>query len=108
MTPFIYKTVYASGLSEIRTFEQLIVRISNTKTVWNPNKIVRISDVFSTEQIVQPNRSDLSEIRTVRISDVDCIFSPAFLPKIYVQISNVWFNRQWLELGEKLNVPKPN
>ena len=42
------------------------------KTVWNPNKIVRISDIFSTEQIVQPNRSDLSEIRTVQISDVDC------------------------------------
>ena len=25
--------------------------------VWNPNKFVRISDTFSTEQVLQPNRS---------------------------------------------------
>ena len=77
MTPFIYKTVYASGLSEIRTFEQLIVRIS---------------DVFSTEQIVQPNRSYLSEIRTVRILDVDCMYSGMLKSeRVLISDRSLWF-----------------
>ena len=32
--------------------------------VWNPNKFVRISDVFEIRTNVQPNRREVSEIRT--------------------------------------------
>ena len=32
--------------------------------VWNPNKFVRISDRFDTEQKLEPNRRELSKIRT--------------------------------------------
>ena len=40
--------------------------------VRNPNKNVRFSDNFRTEQYLERDEIFLSEIRTVRISDVDC------------------------------------
>ena len=48
-------------MSEIRTFEQCMVIQPN---VWNPNRIVRISDTFTTEQKLEPNRREVSEIQT--------------------------------------------
>ena len=44
MTPFIYKAVYASGLSEIRTFEQLIVRLSDRKKSLKTERFIRFKD----------------------------------------------------------------
>ena len=65
--------------AEIRTFGYITFGFRTEQNVWNPNKFVRISDIFHTEQELEPNRIELSEIRTVRISDVDCIY-----------IYNVW------------------
>ena len=48
-------------MSEIRTFEQCKGTQPN---VWNPNKIVRISDTFRTEHKLELNREAVSEIRT--------------------------------------------
>ena len=44
MTPFIYKTVYASGLSEIRTFEQ--TERSKSEHGYLEHKDVRILALF--------------------------------------------------------------
>ena len=46
MTPFIYKMVYASGLSEIRPLEQLIVQLSDTNLRLKAKQIVPISALF--------------------------------------------------------------
>ena len=50
VSAYIYKMVYASKMSEIRTFEHKLFGFRTEKGVWKPNKFVRISDVFRTEQ----------------------------------------------------------
>ena len=45
-------------------FEITLFRFQTDKTVWNPNKFVQISDSFRTEQFLERDKGDLSEIRT--------------------------------------------
>ena len=49
-----HKDVRISALFGYRTFG-----FRTEKTVWNPNKNVRISALFTTESYLQPNRIDL-------------------------------------------------
>ena len=54
MTPFIYKTVYASGLSEIRTFEQT-ERSKSEQSV--PN-----TKMFGFQRRLKSERSDFGRL----------------------------------------------
>ena len=61
ISDIIYKT---PKTSEIQTLERTCSDFRQSKSVRNPNILVQISDIFKIRTLLQPNRSDLSKIRT--------------------------------------------